>query len=257
MNRLQCRAVTARYGERLVLRSVDLDVAAGEWIGVVGPNGAGKTTLLRVISGALNFDGEVNIDGSSLEDISHRDLARVVAVVPQTPETPLGMTVLEYVLLGRTPYISWWGSESSTDVAKAAAVLARLDLSDFADRPIDSLSGGERQRVVLGRALAQEGLLLLLDEPTTALDIGHQQVVLEHVDELRRKQGVAVVSAVHDLTLAAQYADRLLLIREGEVVTQGSPGEVLTADNLAMHYRASVTVLTDEDGHVVVAPRRV
>ena len=142
-------------------------------------------------------------------------------MVPQTPTIPEGMTVREYVLLGRTPYISYWGSESADDVAKVTTILGRLDLDQLDHRPMQALSGGERQRAVLARALAQEAGLLLLDEPTAALDLGHQQQVLDHVDELRRSSGIGVLSALHDLTLAAHYADRLVLIDNGLVAASG------------------------------------
>jgi iron complex transport system ATP-binding protein len=162
------------------------------------------------------------------------------------------MTVAEYVLLGRSPFVSYAGSESRHDVEVARAALRRLDLRDFAERDLSSLSGGERQRAILARALAQEARVLLLDEPTTALDAGRQQQVLELVDELRVEEGLTVLSAMHDLTLAGQYAGRVVLLAHGRVVAQGEASEVLTVETIAEHYGAVVRIL---DGAVVPVRR--
>ncbi len=256
MTGVACRGVAAAYNGRPVLRGIDLEAAAGEWVAVIGPNGAGKSTLLRVIAGTVAGGGEVEIGGRPAAAMSRRQRARSVAVVPQHPNIPPGMAVLDYVLLGRTPYLPFWAGESAADVARSQAVLERLEIGDMAARRLDHLSGGELQRAVLARALVQDAAVLLLDEPTTALDIGHQQQVLELVDELRRERGLVVLSAIHDLTLAAQYADRLVLLHDGVVVAQGSPEEVLTSKELTMRYGASVTILRDDAGGLVVAPRR-
>jgi iron complex transport system ATP-binding protein len=256
MSRVVCLGVSAGYNGHTVLRGLDLDVAAGEWVGLIGPNGAGKTTLLRVVAGTHPSAGEIEVDNERVDALSQRARARLIAVVPQTPVVPGGMSVLDYVLLGRNPFISYWGTESAGDVAAVRDLLSQLDLTGFESRPMATLSGGERQRAVVARALAQEAGLLLLDEPTAALDLGHRQHVLDHVDQLRRHHGIAVLSAVHDLTLAAQYADRLVLMDEGEIVASGKPLEVLTADLLTRHYRAAVSVLHDDWGNPVIAPRR-
>ncbi len=254
---ISCRGLRAGYNGRQVLRGIDLDVEPGEWVAVIGPNGAGKSTLLRVIAGVVDGSaGEVGLGGRMAEDLSRRERSRLVAVVPQHPAIPPGITVLDYALLGRTPYLAFWAGESDRDVARVADVLDRLDIGALAGRAMDRLSGGELQRAVLARALVQDAGVLLLDEPTTALDIGHQQQVLELVDGLRREDGLAVVSAIHDLTLAAQYADRLLLMHDGAVVASGTPEEVLTSKELTLRYGASVTILRDESGGLVVAPRR-
>lgn len=253
---LTCRDVRAAYNGRRVLDGVDLDVAPGQWVGIIGPNGAGKTTLLRVVAGAHHAQGRIAVDGDEVASLSHRQTARRVAVVPQDPLIPPAMSALEYVLLGRTPFIAYWGRESAEDLRVARRLMERLDLSGLEARPLGSLSGGERQRAVLARALAQDAGLLLLDEPTAALDLGHQQRVLDLVDALRRDRNIAVVSAMHDLTLAAQYPDRLVLLDEGRVVASGVPEKVLTPEVLERHYRASVAVMRDEQGSLVVAPRR-
>ncbi len=257
MSVLVCADVEAAYNGSQVLAGVTLHVDPGEWVALIGPNGAGKSTLLRVVAGVMTpAAGKVTIGGDPVDAMTRRAAARRIAMVPQTPTIPEGMTVREYVMLGRTPYISYWGSESAEDVAKVATILARLDLDQLGHRPMQALSGGERQRVVLARALAQEAGLLLLDEPTAALDLGHQQQVLDHVDELRRSSSIGVLSAMHDLTLAAHYADRLVLIDRGVVVASGTAGEVLTAAHLDAHFGAAVSILHDADGRLIVAPRR-
>lgn len=253
---VDCAALTFAYNGKQILTAVDLRVEAGEWVAVIGPNGSGKTTLLKIVAGMAARFGDVLLGGEPIGSLTRRERARRIAVVPQTPVMPPAMPLLDYVLMGRTPYISYWGSESKTDVETARAMLTRVDLMAFEHRMIGSLSGGERQRAVLARALAQESPLLLMDEPTTGLDLGHQQRVLDHVDALRRDRGLTVLSALHDLTLAAQYPDRVVLLDSGRVVASGKPGDVLTPERLARHYGANVTVLRDEAGGMVVAPRR-
>ncbi len=248
--------VRAGYKDREVLHGVDLEVMAGEWVVVIGPNGSGKSTLLRVIAGTLESLGEVSVDGIALGGLPRRTVARLVAMVPQIAVIPPGMRVLDYVLLGRTPYLAPWGAESPDDVTLVEQILGDLDLDGFGAREVTALSGGERQRVVLARALAQEARVLLLDEPTTALDIGHQQQVLELVDRLRHERGIAVVGAMHDLTLAGQFADRLVLLVDGAVVAAGKPTDVLVPPVLTEYYRARVAVIAGPDGGPVVVPLR-
>ena len=256
MSDLRCGSIVAGYNGTPVLKGVDLVVGAGEWVALIGPNGAGKSTLIGVIGQTVAGTGTVTVADRSVSEMSSRERSRTVAVVPQEPVIPGGMTVLDYVLLGRTPFISYWGAESAHDVQVASEIMERVDLAGFEDRHLGALSGGERQRAVLARALAQEAGVLLLDEPTASLDLGHQQQVLDHVDQLRSEHGIAVVSAVHDLTLAAQYADRLALLDQGRITSEGVPASVLTVENLTKHYGASVSILQDEDGRLVVAPRR-
>lgn len=256
MTGILCRAVTAGYNGTTVLNGVDVDVASGEWVALIGPNGSGKTTLLRVVAGLHPAQGRALIGGVDVGSLSRRERALRLAVVPQSPIVPGGMLVLDYVLLGRNPHIPYWGRESATDISLVRDLLEQLDLRDFESRPMSTLSGGERQRAVLARALAQEASVLLLDEPTAALDLGHRQHVLERVDDLRRERGIAVLSAVHDLTLAAQYADRLVMLDRGTVAAEGPAREVLTVDRLTALYGASVSIVHDRDGNPVVAPRR-
>ncbi len=256
MTALMLSDVFVELGGRRVVDGVWLDVAPGEWLTLIGPNGAGKSTLLRAIAGLAPFGGSIELDGEPVSGLSQRELARRLALVPQSPLLPPEMRVREYVLLGRTPHIGPFGSESANDHEVADRVLALLDLVPFAARPLRTLSGGERQRAVLARALAQEAPLLLLDEPTTALDLGRQQQALELVAGLREQVGLTVVSAMHELTLAAQYADRLLLLSEGAPVATGPADEIVTEALIAEHYGASVRVYRDDGVPVAVVPRR-
>ncbi|MCC9310593.1 ABC transporter ATP-binding protein [Kitasatospora sp. RB6PN24] len=239
-----------------VVRSVSCAVAPGGWLALIGPNGAGKSTLLRAIAGLLPHRGTVHVDGTDVTRLRTRDRARLIAYVPQTPVLPPDMTVRDYVLLGRTPHLGYLANPGEHDRRAAAKTLGALDLGHYADRRLAALSGGERQRAALARALAQEPRLLLLDEPTSALDLGHQQHVLDLVDELRGSRRLTVVTTLHDLTTAAQYADRLVLLDGGRVVASGTPAEVITQDVIARVYAARVSVTTDTDGRPVVTPLR-
>ncbi len=236
----------------MVVDQVSAEVRSGQWLAVIGPNGAGKSTMLRAAAGLLRHRGSVELDGTPIGSLSPRARARRVAYAPQVPAMPAGMTVLDYVLLGRTPYLGYLARESRQDREVAASVLDRLDLNAVTGRQLGSLSGGEQQRVVLARALAQQADVLLLDEPTTALDIGHQQQVLDLVDRLRLDDGLTVVSSLHDLTVAGQYADALLLLVGGKAVASGTPADVLTEATVSTHYGAAVQVSTGEDGRPLV-----
>ena len=255
MNALALRGITVDLGGARILDDVDLEVERGEWLSIVGPNGAGKSTLLRFIAGVVDGTGQLHIDGRPASSLHRRQRAQVVALVPQAPVVPTGITVGDYVLLGRNPHIPTLGVEGPGDLAAVHDALGQLEMRAFAERVVSTLSGGERQRVLLARALAQGCPILLLDEPTTALDIGHQQQVLELVDRLRRQQGLAVVSTMHDLNLAGQYADRLLLLDSGRVVVSGAAADVLTERNLRRYYGASVRILGDGD-RIIVLPLR-
>jgi len=247
--------VSVSLGGAEVVRDVSLAVERGEWLALIGPNGAGKTTTLRALAGLVPYEGSITIDGRPLATMTRRDAAKLLAVVPQAPQTPNDLTVTEYVLLGRTAHIGYFSSESRRDRRAADRAMTRLGVRQFAERSLGSLSGGELQRVVLARALAQEAPILLLDEPTSALDLGRQQLVLELVDELRRDHALTVVAAMHDLSLAGQYADRLVLLDRGAVVGEGSAEHVLTEERLGAFYGAAVHVLR-ENGNVYVLPRR-
>jgi iron complex transport system ATP-binding protein len=254
--RVALERISVRYDGAFAVHDVSESAAPGEWVGLIGPNGAGKSSLLRALAHLVPYDGVVSVGGERTARLSRRRRAQLIAYVPQQPELPAGMSVLEYTLLGRTPHIGYFGVESETDRAVCADVLDRLDLAALATRQLATLSGGELQRVVLARALAQDAPVLLLDEPTSALDLGRRVDALELVDELRRERGLTVLSAMHDLTLAAQFADRLILLSSGRIVAAGRPVDVLDEQVLGACFGGRVRVIVDADGDLLVVPQR-
>jgi len=248
---------TVEYDGRPALRDVNLAAGPGDWVCLIGANGAGKTTLLYAIGGLVPVaSGEISLGETAVATLGRRRTAQLVARVPQRPDVPPSMTVVDFVLMGRTPHIPYLGVEGPSDLRVVAGVLERLELTELAARRLETLSGGELQRAVVAVALAQQAPVLLLDEPTSALDVGHQLQVLELIDELRRERSLTVVSAMHDLALAGQFADELVLLSEGRVASSGEPRAVLTAENVQVHYGATVRVVEDSDGRVLVLPTR-
>jgi len=231
---LGLRSLTVRYAERVALQEVDLDVPRGQFLALVGPNGSGKTTLLRAALGFLTPDsGTVRLFGSDVRVLSIVERARRVAWVPQEESPRDDVPLIDYVLYGRYAHLPWLQGESSVDHDAAARALEAVGLADRAADGILSVSGGERQRAILARALVQDAPLLLLDEPTSHLDIGHQLDLLGRVRELSRARGVTVVAALHDLNLAARFADRIVVLSRGRRVADGSPAEVISEELLA------------------------
>lgn len=224
---LRARRLTFGYGAKAIVQELGLEVRPGECLGLVGPNGAGKSTVVRLLSRvAVPWSGECSIDGIPLDELTRAELARKVAVVPQGGELPAAFRSLEIVMMGRAPHLGFLASETARDFEVAEEAMRRTDTWRLRDRPVDELSGGERQRVVLARALAQEPGYLLLDEPTSHLDVHYQVEVLRHVrDEVSRGLGALVV--LHDLNLAVRACDRLVLIAGGRLVAAGPPGEVV------------------------------
>ena len=251
---LDVRDVGVTVKSTQLIHDVSLHVDRREWLSIIGPNGAGKSTLLRAIAGAMSATGAVYVDGVDVATLKPNRRAALVSWVPQSPTIPVGMHVLDYVLLGRTPHLHPLASPQRRDVALAESILADLNLTAFAGRTMETLSGGERQRVVIARALAQEAPLLLLDEPTSALDLGHQQEVLALLDRLRSEGDRAIVTTMHDLTLAGAFADELVMMGGGTVVHRGTAEEVLTESNIREHYGANVRVDVS-NGTVLVVPR--
>lgn len=245
----------AEVGGRALLRGVTLHVAPGELVGVIGPNGAGKTTLVRAVTGLLRHSaGMVRLDGVPLETQPGRERARTMAVVEQLPEAPATMLVRELVLIGRFPHLGLLGRESARDRAIAGQAMARAGCEALADRMLGTLSGGERRRAFIARALAQEPRLLLLDEPTAGLDASAQGEILQVVRTLA-DDGAGVLMVIHDLSLAAAWCDRLVLLHDGRVVAAGAPAEVVTAEHLARVYGPYVTLLAHpETGAPLVVP---
>jgi iron complex transport system ATP-binding protein len=250
------RGIGVSVGRARLLDGVDLDVPAGSWTCVLGRNGAGKSTLLGALAGVRRCAGTVLVGGEDLAAMRPRARAQRIALAPQTAVVPPDMTVLEYALLGRAPHRGPLAGPRRSDQDVARQSLERLGLGALADRRVGTLSGGERQRAVLARALTQQPRVLLLDEPTAALDLGRAQEALELVDRLRREDGLTVVSTLHDLTLAGQYADELIVLDAGRRVAAGRPRDVLTHAGVAAHFGASAVVHVDDDGAVRVAPVR-
>jgi len=253
---LEVRDLTVAYGTLVALRQVSLSLAAGELLGLVGPNGSGKSTLIRAITRLVRpLGGDIRLDGKGLDSLSQREMARWAAVVPQNPHLPDAFTVLEVALMGRTPHLGLLQSEGRADLAAVRRALEQTDTWQLASRRMGELSGGERQRVVVARALAQETPLLLLDEPTAHLDMGHQAAVLDLVRQLCRREGKGVLAAIHDLSLAGQYCDRLVMLNEGLIVGEGEPEEVLSPQLLASVYGTRVSVFSHPlTGRPVVTP---
>jgi iron complex transport system ATP-binding protein len=204
----------------------------------------------------VNFTGSVRVNDQEITHLSHRDFASLVAYVPQSPQFPAEMRAIDYVTMGRLPHLGYFAKENATDRLIAADLLERLGLGLMSLRTLETMSGGERQRLVLARALAQEAPVLLLDEPTSALDLGRRVEALELVDELRVEHDLTVISALHDLSLAAQFCEQLIMLANGVIVASGNAGDVLKADSLNQHFGTQVRVIRTEDGELVVVPRR-
>jgi iron complex transport system ATP-binding protein len=242
---LELEDVWAGYGREPVLRGISMSARGGEVLGVVGPNGSGKTTLVRVASRALRpSGGSVRLSGVDPFSIPARAAARLIAVVPQEVSPVFSFTSLEVVLMGRAPHGPRWGGGRAEDWARVRAAMEATGVSHLAERPIDELSGGERRRVVLAQALAQDAPILLLDEPTTHLDLGHVVELLGILRALARTEGRAVIAVLHDLNLASSVCDRLVVLSQGRVVAEGSPGSVITRAMLTAVYRVDAEIHT-------------
>jgi len=241
---LSIENISAGYDSKLVLRNVSMNVEAGRFIGLIGPNGSGKTTLLRVISGVLApKDGRVLLKNAMLQKIGRRNLAKTLACLSQDFSLDLSFTVRQITLMGRSPHLSKIAKETRRDFEIAENAMKLADVSHLAQRLITEISGGERQRALIAMCLAQEPKVLLLDEPTSHLDIAHQLSALDLIRKLNRQTSMTVIAVFHDLNLAAEYCDKLLVLNRGRVETFGSPEDVLTADMILKVYGAKVQIL--------------
>ncbi|MFD8899075.1 MULTISPECIES: ABC transporter ATP-binding protein [Streptomyces] len=246
--RLAARGVSVGYGARSVIDGLDVVIPPGVITTIIGPNGCGKSTLLRTLSRLLRpTGGTVVLDGEDIAALRTRDVAKKLGLLPQAPVAPEGLTVSDLVARGRHPHQSWLRQWSSDDADVVRRALAMTGVADLADRPVDSLSGGQRQRVWISMTLAQGTDLLLLDEPTTYLDLAHAVDVLDLVDDLH-ESGRTVVMVLHDLNLATRYSDNLVVMREGAVLAQGHPRDVITADLLHEAFGLRAKVIDDPVG---------
>ena len=244
-------------GGKRILNSIDIDFAAGKVHCVLGPNGCGKTTLIRVLSGALRPDaGQVLLDDRPISTLSPAVIARTIAVVWQGSQVGDDVTVRRLISYGRYARLPWWWLNPSGREAAIEQAMAVTQVMHLANRRVNSLSGGERQRVWIAVALAQEPKVLLLDEPTTYLDIAHQLDVLELVRNLNRRSGLTVIAVLHDLAQAARYGDRCLVMKDGSINADGIPAEALSAEEIARSFAVNAWVARDpETGHPVIVPR--
>ncbi|MGY1732810.1 ABC transporter ATP-binding protein [Geodermatophilus sp. SYSU D01045] len=256
--RLAAEGLRLAYDDRVVVDGLDLTFTDGSFTAIVGPNGCGKSTLLRALGRLLRpAAGQVLLDGRAIARTPTREVARVLGLLPQTPVAPSGLTVADLVARGRHPHQSWLRQWSAEDEAVVAEALTWTDMGDLADRPVDELSGGQRQRAWISMALAQGTDLILLDEPTTYLDLSHQIDVLELVARLHAERRRTVVVVLHDLNLAARYAQRLVAMRDGVLVASGTPHEVLTERLLADVFDLEARVVPDPvAGTPMVVPVR-
>jgi iron complex transport system ATP-binding protein len=256
-SRLTAAGVRLGYESRVVVGGLDLALEPGRITAVVGPNACGKSTLLKALARLLKpLAGVVHLDGRDIASLPTREVARAVGILPQSSVTPEGLTVTDLVMRGRYPHQGWLRPWSTADTAAVATAMDLAGVTDLADRPVDQLSGGQRQRAWIAMALAQDTPILLLDEPTTYLDLAHQVEVLDLVGRLNTGDGRTVVLVLHDLNHAARYAHQVVVMAEGAIVATGSPAEVISAELVERVYGLAVTVVPDPvTGTPLVVPR--
>ncbi|UVJ41511.1 ABC transporter ATP-binding protein [Arthrobacter sp. CJ23] len=243
---LQARRLTLGYDGREIVRELDLDIPDAKVTSIIGPNGCGKSTLLKGLGRVLPaLGGEVLLDGRPLTSRPSREIAQRLSMLPQTPQAPSGLTVADLVSRGRHPRQKWYQQFSATDELAVASALAATDLTELAPMLLEDLSGGQRQRAWISMTIAQETDILLLDEPTTYLDLAHQLEVLELVRTLNESNGRTVVMVLHDISLAARYSDHIVAMKDGGIVAQGTPAEVVTAPLLEEVFGLRATVIEE------------
>lgn len=243
---LAAEGVSVAYGRATVVDGLDFVVPSGVFTALIGPNGSGKSTILRAFGGLLALTaGTIRLDGNPIKKLATKEMARRVGVLAQGPVAPEGLTVMDLVRQGRYPHRSLFGRWSQRDDAACAEALSLTSMEGLADRPLDSLSGGQRQRAWIAMTLAQETPVLLLDEPTTFLDLAHQIEVMDLISDLTTNRGKTVVAVLHDLNQAARYADHMVLLKSGKIVAAGSPEQVMRPDTVREVFGVAVAVMSD------------
>jgi iron complex transport system ATP-binding protein len=243
---LDIQNITLQYDETAILDNVSFQVSKGDFFVIIGPNGAGKTSLLKIFAGLEDgWQGTVSCGGKNLADYTRKELSQVVAMVPQHVDTDFPFTVAETVIMGRTPHLGLLGLESKEDYLLANRAMEFTDIGHLAKRRLDQISGGELQRVIIARAICQQPQVILLDEPTAALDPHHQLKIMDLMEQLRQEESVTVIMVSHDLNLASLYGNRLLLLKDGRIIKTGTPGDVLSEKLLQQSY--GCTMLVDEN----------
>lgn len=243
---LEAARLDLGYGERKIVRNLSVEIPTGQVSVIIGANGCGKSTLLRGLARLLTPSaGSVLLDGRSIATMPSKEVAKIMGLLPQAPTAPEGITVADLVGRGRYPHQGWFRQWTPDDDRAVAEALAATDIVDLAGRPIEEMSGGQRQRVWIAMALAQETDLLLLDEPTTYLDLTHQIDVLDLLTDLNRRRGTTIVIVMHDLNLACRYADHLIAMCDGQIVSEGKPADVITAETMDRVFGLRAQIISD------------
>ncbi|RKD21104.1 ABC transporter ATP-binding protein [Ammoniphilus oxalaticus] len=248
---IQAENVSMAYGDQQVLDQISFSARQGECLGIIGPNGSGKSTLLKLLSGVqAQTTGRITLNGKPVEHYTRKQLAKLLSVLQQEALSPVGFTVREVVQMGRYPFQNWLGQEREDCESLIDSILQKMGLTELSDRHLEQLSGGERQRVALGKTMAQQPKLLMLDEPTTYLDIGHQIHLMDRIREWQQQEQMTVIAVLHDLNLAAMYCDRLLLLHKGQVIKIATPEQVIRAPLIEQVYGTIPVVIDHPVYHV-------
>jgi len=255
MVKISIKDLTFSYKSNKILDDLNISVDGSEIVSLVGPNGSGKTTLIKCIDRILKPRGSILLEGREVQEMKQQEIARQIGYVPQSSATPLATTVFDTVLMGRRPHIGW--RVSDFDLDKVSDTLERLNLQDLAMRDFGQLSGGQKQKVLIARALVQEPTVLLLDEPTSNLDMKHQLDVLETISSMVKEKGISAVMAIHDLNLAARFSDKLVMLKKGVVYAAGSPIDLLSEKNISDVYGVEAIVMRSLDKPCIVPLRSI
>lgn len=255
MVKISIKDLTFSYKSNKILDNLNISVDDSEIVSLVGPNGSGKTTLIKCIDRILKPRGSILLEGREVQEMKQQEIARQIGYVPQSSATPLATTVFDTVLMGRRPHIGW--RVSDFDLDKVSDTLERLNLQDLAMRDFGQLSGGQKQKVLIARALVQEPTVLLLDEPTSNLDMKHQLDVLETISSMVKEKGISAVMAIHDLNLAARFSDKLVMLKKGVVYAAGSPIDLLSEKNISDVYGVEAIVMRSLDKPCIVPLRSI